>query len=175
MKKYFQEFREFAVKGNVVDLAVAVIIGAAFGKIVSSLVADIVMPLVGFIAGGLDFTVWKIILRSAIIGPEGEILKPELVLSTGNFIQNIFDFLVIALSVFLMVKFLNRVKNRLAHEFVAKKEAEKDLGVNEAGVEAGPGKDTQDFKKEEQEESPVLLTKDQELLVEIRDLLKTKN
>ena len=173
MKKYFQEFREFAIKGNVVDLAVAVIIGAAFGKIISSLVADIVMPLIGFIAGGLDFTVWKIVLRSAIIGPEGEILKPELVLSAGNFIQNIFDFLVIALSVFLMVKFLNRVKNKLAQEFLVKKEAEKELGVNEVGIEAG--KDVKDLKKEEQKESPALLTKDQELLVEIRDLLKTKN
>ncbi|NCN22035.1 large conductance mechanosensitive channel protein MscL [Candidatus Falkowbacteria bacterium] len=157
MKKYFQEFREFAVKGNVVDLAVAVIIGAAFGKIVSSLVSDIVMPLVGFIAGGLDFTVWKIVLRSAIIGPEGEILKPELVLSAGNFIQNIFDFLVIALSVFLMVKFLNRVKNKLAQDFLVKKKAEKEV--------------EEDVKKEE---SPILLTKDQELLVEIRDLLKNK-
>ena len=153
MKKYFQEFREFAVKGNVVDLAVAVIIGAAFGKIVSSLVADIVMPLVSFVAGGLDFTVWKIVLRSAIIGQAGEILEPELVLSAGNFIQNIFDFLVIALSVFMMVKILNRVKNKLAQEFLAKKEAEKTT---------------------EKVEVPVLLSKDQELLVEIRDLLKTK-
>ncbi len=158
MKKYFQEFKEFAVKGNVVDLAVAVIIGAAFGKIVSSLVADIVMPLVGFIAGGLDFTVWKIVLRSSMLGPEGEILKPEVVLSAGKFVQNIFDFLVIALSVFMMVKLLNKVKNKLAHEFVAKKEAEKEVG--------------EEIKKEE---SPTLLTKDQELLVEIRDLLKTKN
>jgi len=157
MKKYFQEFKEFAVKGNVVDLAVAVIIGAAFGKIVSSLVADIVMPLVSFVAGGLDFTVWKIVLRSAIIGQEGEILKPELVLSAGKFIQNIFDFLVIALSVFMMVKILNRIKTKLAHEFVAKKEAEKE--------------DKNNLKKEGE---PVLLTKDQELLVEIRDLLSTK-
>lgn len=158
MKKYFQEFKEFAVKGNVVDLAVAVIIGAAFGKIISSLVADIVMPLVGFIAGGLDFTAWKIVLRSAIIGPEGEILKPELLLSAGNFVQNIFDFFVIALSVFLMVKLLNRVKNKLAQDFLAKKETEKVIG-----------------EETKEEESPTLLTKDQELLVEIRDLLKTKN
>lgn len=158
MKKYFQEFKEFAVKGNVVDLAVAVIIGAAFGKIVSSLVADIVMPLVGFIAGGLDFTSWKIILRSATIGAEGGILKPEVVLRAGNFIQNIFDFLVIALSVFMMVKIISRVKNKLAREFLEKKEAEKE--------------EKEDFKKTD---TPALLTKDQELLVEIRDLLKTKD
>lgn len=159
MKKYFQEFKEFAVKGNVVDLAVAVIIGAAFGKIVSSLVADIVMPLVGFVAGGLDFTVWKIVLRPAIMGAEGVIMKPEVILSIGKFVQNIFDFLVIALSVFMMVKLLNRVKNRLANEFLAKKEKEKK---EEEGKESG------------KKEAPVLLTKDQELLVEIRDLLKTK-
>ncbi|MBN2853989.1 large-conductance mechanosensitive channel protein MscL [Patescibacteria group bacterium] len=154
MKKYFQEFREFAVKGNVVDLAVAVIIGAAFGKIVSSLVADIVMPLVSFVAGGLDFTSWQIVLRSAIISSEGEILKPELVLSAGKFIQNIFDFLVIALAVFMMVKVINRVKNKLAQEFLTKKEEDEETKATEA---------------------PALLTKDQELLVEIRDLLKIKS
>lgn len=147
MKKSFQEFKEFAVKGNVVDLAVAVIIGAAFGKIVSSFVVDIIMPLIGTIAGGLDFTTWKIVLRSAIISSEGGILKPEILLNIGNFIQNIFDFLVISLSVFMMVKFLNRVKNNLAHDPLVK----------------------------EEENVPTPLTKDQELLVEIRDSLKTKN
>lgn len=155
MKKYFKEFKEFAVKGNVVDLAVAVIIGGAFGKIVSSLVADIVMPLVGFIAGGLDFTIWKFVLRDAVLGEGGEILKPEVILKAGNFIQNIFDFLVIALSVFLMVKFINKVKTKLAEEFLAKKDLDEK---------------TEDSKEEEKK--PELLSKDQEILLEIRDLLK---
>ena len=165
MKKYFQEFKEFAVKGNVVDLAVAVIIGAAFGKIVSSLVADIVMPLISFVAGGLDFTTWKIVLRLATINAEGEIIKPEIILNSGKFIQNIFDFLVIALSVFMMVKILNRIKNKLAQEFFVKKKAEK---------EAEKGSDKELGEELKKEKAPALLTKDQELLVEIRDLLKTE-
>lgn len=156
MKKYFQEFKEFAVKGNVVDLAVAVIIGGAFGKIVSSLVADVVMPLIGFVMRGLDFSSWKIILREEVLGAEGEVIKSAVVLNSGIFIQNIFDFLIIALSVFLMVKIINRVKNKLAQEFADKKEKEEQ----ETKIE------------EKQEEVPVLLTKDQELLIEIRDLLK---
>ena len=162
MKKYFKEFKEFAVKGNVVDLAVAVIIGAAFGKIVSSLVADIVMPLVGYIAGGLDFTTWKYVLREAVLGPEGQIAKQEVVLRIGIFIQNIFDFLIIATSIFLMVKLINRTKNKLAEEFLAKKE---DAEAEEI---------KKDEKIEEKKEVPAVLSKDQELLVEIRDILKNK-
>lgn len=158
MKKYFQEFKEFAVKGNVVDLAVAVIIGGAFGKIVSSLVADVIMPLIGFLMRGLDFTSWKIILREAIISSEGEIVKAAVVLNSGTFIQNIFDFLIIALSVFMMVKIISRLKNRLAQEFVNNKEKEEKEEKNE--------------EKKDEAVAPILLTKDQELLTEIRDLLK---
>lgn len=149
MKKYWQEFKTFAVKGNVVDLAVAVIIGGAFGKIVSSLVADIVMPLVGTLAGGVDFTSWKITLRQAVIDNVGEITKPATTMNIGVFVQNIFDFLVIAWSIFIMVKVLTRLKKKLA-----KDEEESD-----------------DVLKEK----PAALTKDQELLQEIRDLLKNKS
>lgn len=148
MKKYWQEFKAFAVKGNVVDLAVAVIIGGAFGKIVSSLVADIVMPLVGALAGGVDFTSWKIILRQATVNGVGEIIKPAATMNIGIFVQNIFDFLVIAWSIFIMVKILTRLKKKLA-------------------------RDEETLDKAEQQKA-VSLTKDQELLQEIRDLLKNK-
>jgi large conductance mechanosensitive channel len=148
MKKYFKEFKAFAVKGNVVDLAVAVIIGGAFGKIVSSLVADIVMPFIGVVVGGLDFTSWKIVLKQAVLNAQGTVTAPAVTLNTGIFIQNIFDFLIIALSIFFMVKLLGKIKSRLITE------------------------EEEDKKKEDK---PVPLTKDQELLVEIRDLLKNKN
>lgn len=144
MKKYLQEFKEFAVKGNVIDLAVAVIIGGAFGKIVSSLVADIVMPLIGALAGGVDFTSWHFVLRSEIVSQAGEVLKPAVIMNIGTFVQNIFDFLVIALAIFTMIKLLASLKERLA----AEKEAPKE------------------------EVKPKPLSKDQELLTEIRDLLK---
>ena len=101
-----KEFREFAVKGNVVDLAVGVIIGAAFGKIVGSLVEDVVMPLIGTLLGGLDFSGLAIKIGSAT-------------LKYGKFLQTCLDFLIIAWAVFLMVKVINRLKR----EFEAKEEA----------------------------------------------------
>ena len=120
--KLLKEFKEFAVKGNVVDLATAVIIGGAFGKIVSSLVADIIMPLVGLLTGGNDFSGWKIILRPEIKDAAGVVTKAALSLNAGIFVQNIVDFLIIAASVFLMVKILLKVKSRFQHEEEKKEE-----------------------------------------------------
>lgn len=99
-----QEFREFAVKGNVVDLAVGVIIGGAFGKIVSSLVADVVMPPIGALVGGVDFTRLAVEVKAA----QGD--KPAVMLKYGVFLQSVFDFLIVAVAVFLMVKAINRLK-----------------------------------------------------------------
>ncbi len=143
MKRYWREFREFAVKGNVVDLAVAVIIGGAFGKIVSSLVADIVMPLIGVLAGGVNFTSWKVILKQAVLDEGGAITQAAVTMNVGTFVQNIFDFLVIASSIFLMIKLLTRVKKRLIREEDAEKK------------EAAPK-----------------ISEEQKLLAEIRDILK---
>lgn len=103
------EFKEFAAKGNVIDLAVGVIIGSAFGKIVTSIVEDIIMPPIGVILGGVNFTDIKIILRESVIDPSGEVV-PAVSLNIGNFIQTSLNFLIIAFSVFLMVKFINRIK-----------------------------------------------------------------
>ena len=99
-----KEFREFAVKGNVVDLAVGVIIGGAFGKIVSSLVSDVVMPPIGLLIGGVDFKDLAIVLKEAQDGAEAVTLK------YGAFLQNVFDFLIIAMAVFAMVKIINNLK-----------------------------------------------------------------
>lgn len=142
MKKYIREFKEFAVKGNVIDLAVAVIIGGAFGKIVSSLVADVIMPLVGFIIGGINFTNLKWILKKAVLDGTGVVLQPAVVMNVGAFLQNIFDFVIIALVIFLMVKIIGRLKKQLIKDEVTG------------------------------EVVPTPPTKDQELLTEIRDLLK---
>ncbi|RDF01181.1 large-conductance mechanosensitive channel protein MscL [Haemophilus parahaemolyticus] len=99
-----KEFREFAVKGNVVDMAVGVIIGGAFGKIVSSLVSDVIMPPIGWIIGGVDFKDLAIEIAPAKEGTEAVMLK------YGAFIQNVFDFLIIAIAVFAMVKIINSLK-----------------------------------------------------------------
>ena len=110
------EFREFAVKGNVIDLAVGVIIGAAFGKIVDSLVKDLIMPIVGRIFGGLDFSNWFIPLASPPPGYTGPMTYEALtkagvpLLAYGNFITIAINFIILAFIIFLMVKQINRLK-----------------------------------------------------------------
>ena len=101
---FLKEFREFAMRGNVVDMAVGVIIGGAFGKIVSSLVGDVVMPVLGILTGGVDFKDLKITLAEAV----GE--TPALTLNYGAFVQNVFDFVIIAFAIFMMIKGINKVK-----------------------------------------------------------------
>ena len=104
MRSFIKEFQEFAIKGNVVDLAVGVIIGAAFGKIVTSLVTDIVMPPIGLIIGGVNFTDLKFVMRQAI----GD--KPAVTLNYGNFLQVLFDFVIVAIAIFVIVKGINMLK-----------------------------------------------------------------
>jgi large conductance mechanosensitive channel len=137
--KMFKEFKEFAVKGNMIDLAVGIIIGAAFGKIVASLVSDLIMPPIGLLLGGINFTDIKITMKDASVDPAtGKVIKEAVALKLGNFIQALVDFTIIAFSVFMIVK-----------------------GVTRLGK-----------KKEEAPAPPPAITKDQELLTEIRDLLK---
>jgi len=109
---FLKEFKEFAAKGNVIDLAVGVIIGGAFGKIVASLVSDIIMPFVGILMGGINFTEWKLTLKDAILAADGSVTKPAVVLGIGNFIQTTIDFLIIAFVIFLFIKALNNMKKK---------------------------------------------------------------
>ena len=104
--KALQEFKEFAVKGNVVDMAVGVVIGAGFGKIVSSLVADIITPVLGILVGGANFTNLKVTLKDAVAD------KPAVTWNYGSFIQTIFDFIIIAWAIFMLVKLINRLKRQ---------------------------------------------------------------
>ncbi len=103
---FLSEFKEFAMKGNVVDLAVGVIIGAAFGKIVSSLVEDIIMPALGLLIGGVNFTDLAVTLKEA----QGDI--PAVVLKYGNFLQTVFDFMIVAFAIFLAIKAMNKLKRK---------------------------------------------------------------
>ncbi|EGJ71152.1 Large-conductance mechanosensitive channel [Bacteroides coprosuis DSM 18011] len=118
MKKgtLIQEFKEFAVKGNVVDMAVGVVIGGAFGKIVSSVVADIIMPPIGLLVGGVNFTELKWIMRDAVVDAAGEEVTAAVTLNYGMFIQNIFDFIIIAFSIFLFVKLINKMTRKKQEE-----------------------------------------------------------
>ena len=101
---FLKEFRDFAVKGNVVDLAVGIIIGASFGKIVTSVVADVIMPPIGLLIGGVDFSDLVITLKAA----EGAV--PAVVISIGKFLQALIDFTIIAFAIFMLIKVLNKVK-----------------------------------------------------------------
>ncbi len=142
MKKstLLQEFKSFALKGNVVDMAVGVIIGSAFGKIVSSLVADIIMPPIGLLIGGVNSTDLKWVMKPAIV-ENGEEVAAAVTLNYGNFLQVTFDFLIIAFSIFLFVRLISRLTTR---------------------------------KKTETPAAPPAPTKEEMLLTEIRDLLKSK-
>lgn len=142
----WEEFKAFAFKGNVLDMAVGVIVGGAFGKIVTSVVNDVIMPLFGYFTAGADFKTLKWVLSPAILDGE-TIIKAESAILYGNFIQNVVDFLIIALSIFLFVRMVNSAKDKVK---------KKPVEVVEAPVEpeAPKGPSTE------------------ELLVEIRDLLQ---
>jgi large conductance mechanosensitive channel len=118
------EFREFAVKGNVMDMAVGIIIGAAFGKIVSSLVTDIIMPPIGVLIGGVDFSALAVTLKEAVLAADGvTVAKAAVTLNYGKFIQTVLDFLIVAWAIFMLVKGMNSMR-RIA-EKAEKKEAAK--------------------------------------------------
>jgi len=104
--KFLDEFRKFAVKGNMVDMAIGIIIGAAFGKIVASLVSDLIMPPIGLLLGGVNFTDLKVVMKAATE------TVPAVTWNYGNFIQVLIDFLIIALVVFMLVKAINAAKKK---------------------------------------------------------------
>ena len=145
-----QEFKTFALKGNVMDMAVGVIIGGAFGKIVTSLVNDVIMPPIGYLTGGVDFKDLKWVIQEAAEATETSAAVAEVALKYGAFLQQVFDFLIIAISVFAMIKIANKLTS------LRKKEEEV---VEEPAPAPAP------------EPEP---TKEEVLLAEIRDLLKER-
>ena len=106
-----QEFKSFAMKGNVIDLAVGVIIGGAFGKIVSSVVADVIMPPIGLLVGGVNFVDLKWVMKAAEIGADGK-EAAAVTLNYGNFLQATFDFIIIAFSIFMFIKLINKMSRK---------------------------------------------------------------
>lgn len=141
MKKFLSEFKEFALRGNVLDMAIGVVIGGAFGKITTSLVNDVIMPLVGMLIGGIDLSQLDIVLKPAVMNGK-EVVTAAVTLGIGTFLTTIIDFILVALVIFLIIKAINR--------FRKKKE--------EAPAPEEPKGPTSE-----------------ELLTEIRDLLKEKN
>lgn len=112
MSNWIKEFKEFAMKGNVLDMAIGIIIGGAFGKIVSSLVADVIMPPIGLLMGGVDFNDKAIVLKKAVTDAAGTVTSPAVLLSYGKFINVTIDFLIIAVAIFILVKAINTMKRK---------------------------------------------------------------
>ena len=154
---FLQDFKAFAMKGNVIDMAVGVIIGGAFGKIVTSVVNDLIMPTVGMLVGGVNFTDLKLTMKEAVpekLNEAGEVIEaavPAVTLNYGNFLQQTFDFLIIAFCIFLMIKGIAKLNN------MKKKEEE------------APAPEPTPAPEPEPEPSA-----EEKLLTEIRDLLKNK-
>jgi len=110
------EFKQFAMRGNVIDMAVGIVIGAAFGKIVSSLVADVITPAIGLLVGGVDFSGLVITLKEAVAGADGKIVTPAVTLNYGVFIQTVFDFVIIAFAIFMLIRAVNRIQRKKEEE-----------------------------------------------------------
>ena len=144
MHKFLEEFKAFAMRGNVVDMAVGVVVGGAFGKITSSLVNDVIMPAVSMLTGGINFSDWKLILKQASVAADGTEIA-AVSINYGTLLSTVLDFIILAFAVFCMVKLLNSLHR--------KKEEEP------APVE---------------EPAPPEPTAEEKLLTEIRDLLKEK-
>ena len=160
MKKFFSDFKKFISKGNIIDLAIAVVVGGAFSKIVSSLVNDVIMPLISLITGGSSIKDLKWVIKAAVYDTNGVVLVAENALRYGSFLQAIIDFLIISFCIFVVFRFLNassKKLERIKQELIEKMANEKE--------------------KEPQVEKVAVLTDAQRqelLLTEIRDLLKNQ-
>ena len=132
MKKLFAEFKKFISKGNVLDMAVGVIIGSAFSSIVNSLVKDVITPVISLITGGTDLTDLKIVLKPEVLDDLGEVVTTELALNYGAFIQAIINFLLIAITVFLFVKVVAKIQKTLDFNATTKENIQKKLDNDEA-------------------------------------------
>lgn len=138
MKKFFSDFKVFALKGNIVDMAVGVVVGGAFGKIVSSLVADIITPLIGLLTGNISLTDLKIVLAPAVLDEAGEVLTPELVLTYGVFLQAVLDFLIISFSIFVVLRVAmnthKKIETMRKKEEIVKEEEKEEESETELSV-----------------------------------------
>ena len=143
-KGFFAEFKKFIARGNVLDMAIGVVIGGAFGKITTSIVNDIIMPLVSMLTGGINFSSWKWVLKQAVLDAQGAVVSEEVAVNFGNTIAVILDFIIIAFAVFCMVKALNNLHRKKEEEAPA------------------------------EEPAPPEPSAEEKLLMEIRDLLKEK-
>ncbi|MBO4983396.1 MAG: large conductance mechanosensitive channel protein MscL [Clostridia bacterium] len=185
-KKFWGEFKAFISKGSVVDLAVALVIGTAFNKIVSQLVDSFITPLIGIVLGGFSLDDWKWVYKEAVLDAEGNILEAEIAFTYGTFLQVVIDFLIIAFTVFVVVKLYTRVKKHLEEEakrlsdvlnpeeVEARKKAEEEARQREElakKLESERLAEIERLKQEKEEAQREYFKTQQELLTQIRDAL----
>ncbi|HOO61631.1 MAG TPA: large-conductance mechanosensitive channel protein MscL [Bacillota bacterium] len=144
----WKDFKAFLFRGNVIDLAVAVVIGAAFGKIITSLVDNIIMPCIGMLTSNIDFADMKYVLKPEVLDKAGEVIESEVAIGYGILINNVVQFVIIAFVIFLVIRLMNKAKEKM--EKLTK-------------------------KQEEEKKEPEKIPEDIVLLTEIRDYLKAKN
>ena len=186
-KKLVGEFRQFIAKGNVVDLAVAVVIGAAFNRIVSQIVDSFITPLLGLVLRGLSLAEWKWVVKEEVLDEMGEVVQGEIAITYGLILQAIIDFLVTALVVFVVVKLYNHLRKRIEEESKriydelnpeevearARAEAEEKAAKEKAEAEAKALQEKEAAEQKAREEAKIEYFKQQQqLLTEIRDSLK---
>lgn len=186
-KKFWGEFKAFIAKGNVVDLAVALVIGSAFNKIVSQLVDSFITPLIGIVLGGFSLDDWKWVYKEAVLDTDGEtVLEAEIAFTYGAFLQTVIDFLLIAFTVFVVVKVYTRIKKRIEDEakrltdalnpedVEARKKAEEEARQKEElakKLESERLAEIERLKQEKEEAQREYFKTQQELLTQIRDAL----
>ncbi len=168
MKKFFTDFKNFIARGNVLDMAVAVVVGAAFTAIVNSLVNDIIMPLIAWAIGGAAFSDLCVVLKPAILDDAGNVLETAITWNYGNFIQLIINFIVIAFCMFLVIKLFMAAKEKKA-QLEAKLSESKDVDSAE------PAKAEEVKEQAPAEVKPDVNEETLKVLNEIRDLLRLQN
>lgn len=156
MKKFFSDFKKFATKGNVVDMAVGVVVGGAFSKIVTALVNNIITPLISLLTGGANFADLSVVLKAEVLDEAGEVIQEAVKLNYGAFLQTVIDFFIIALSIFTVIRIITKAQERLGEKKRLEEEAKK--AEEEAKKKAA--------EEEAKKNSPEVV------LAEIRDILK---
>ncbi|MBE6591167.1 MAG: large conductance mechanosensitive channel protein MscL [Ruminococcaceae bacterium] len=156
MKKFFSDFKKFATKGNVVDMAVGVVVGGAFSKIVTALVNNIITPLISLLTGGANFADLSVVLKAEVLDEAGEVIQEAVKLNYGAFLQAVIDFFIIALSIFTVIRIITKAQDKLGEKKRLEEEAKK--AEEEAKKKAA--------EEEAKKNSPEVV------LAEIRDILK---
>ena len=165
ISSFFADFKKFIAKGNIVDLAVAVVIGAAFNKIVSSLVNDIIMPLISLATGGVSVADWKWVIKDAVYDASGNLVTAETALRYGVFIQSMIDFLIIALTIFVVLRIIVNSQRGMLGITKKLKKMHKDKQKGEV---------VEEKKEEVQVVTPVKIESQEDVLKDIRELLRTQ-